>query len=355
MTKVIKITNNSKLRSFSGGGLDTLAQLGTHKVHTQKDDSIKLCACTQLDDAKTLLKRARRKYFGQALTLSLVDAAKQSPDSSLNKSYWNTFHCCSELSVLTDGRLSGHFCKNRWCMVCASIKTAHSINKYQPTLDTWENKQMVTLTIPNSTKADLKPTMELMHRVFTKIKDRLRKRHQRGQGEKFMGLRKFECTYNAHTNTYHPHFHVIVNGRANSDHLKNMWLDELPQCRESAQDVRPANSKSSIELFKYFTKVVSGKNKESRVIYADALDVIFNAVRGKRTFQPFGFRAEKLEDEENGEDKNAFAIDIRKWVQTLGDWVDEETGEMLTGHIPSDGMKELVTKKIIVRKYFNTS
>ena len=135
-----------------------------------------------------------------------------------------------------------------------------------------------------------------------------------------------------------------------------MWLNELPQCTDSAQDVRPANEKSSIELFKYFTKIVSGKSKGNRVIYADALDVIFNSVKGKRTFQSFGFKAGELDEEETGEiDQNAFAVDVRTWVQVLGDWVDTATGEMLTGHIPSEGLKNLVTKKIIVRENFNSN
>ena len=83
------------------------------------------------------------------------------------------------------------------------------------------------------------------------------------------------------------------------------------------------------------------------------MDIIFNTVKGKRTFQPFGFKASDLQTEEEENNDNAFAIGVRRWVQELGDWVDEDTGEMLTGYIPGKEIKELVTNKIIVRKRYH--
>lgn len=340
---------------ISGSRLDTLAQLGKVADNPHSEDVINLSSTTHLDDIKILKKRAKRKYFGQALTLGLVDASKNNPESALSKSYWNTFHCSSELSVMSDGKLSGKFCKNRWCMVCSAIKIAKSIEKYKPFLDSWKDKHFVTLTVVNPDRHGLKIEIDTMYKSFVKIKDVIKKRHSKGQCDKFVGIRKLECTYNPHTDTYHPHFHLIVDGKENAEFLLNSWLKHHPTSLRRAQDCRPADDNSSLELFKYFAKVISkGDSKNSRAIYADAMDIIFNEVKGKRTFQPFGFKASDLATEEKNEDNNAFAIGVRKWVQELGDWVDEDTGEMLTGYVPGAEIKNLVTNKIIVRNSYHS-
>ena len=43
------------------------------------------------------------------------------------------------------------------------------------------------------------------------------------------------------------------------------------------------------------------------------------------------------------------------WDQDCADWVVSDTGELLSGYIPSDDMKKLVTEKIIVRTGFDSS
>lgn len=346
----------TKYRSNRGASLDTLAQLRKSSNYRGSEDKTILKSTTRVDDIKSLKKRAKRKYFGQALTYGLVDAAKNNPDSVLDKSYWNTYHCSSELTLMSDGRLSARFCKNRWCMVCAAIKIAQSINKYKEIIDSWDDKQFVTLTIVNPDKFNLEKEMVKMYETFVKIKDVMRKRYNNGQLEKkFIGLRKLESTYNSFSNTYHPHFHFIIEGRENAEFLVKRWLHHYPSSDSKGQDCRAADDNSTVELFKYFAKVISkGNAKHSSAIFADAMDVIFNAVKGKRTFQPFGFKAKKSIVENVCEDEKAYAVGVREWVQSLGDWVDEDTGEMLTGYIPGDSIKDLVTNKIIVRENYHS-
>ena len=332
--------------------LDTLAQLGT-KHQNEADLHLKSCTCEQ--DKPTLIKRARRKFLGHGLALRLVDASKNNDASTLQKAYFNTYHCVGTLEVKHDGKVVGKYCKNRWCMVCNSIRTAKLIKQYKPVLDSWDDKYFVTLTVRNCIGLDLENTLGGMAATIRQIKDTFRKRHQRGKGEKFVGLRKLECTYNPRRNDYHPHYHLIVRGKDTAKEIVDLWLEKMGGTKRKCQDFKPADDNSCMELFKYFTKVISKTRKGNREIYADAMDVIFNAIKGKRTFQTFGFKMPKLQDDDGvKEDEMLLPEDVKAvltWNQDHGDWIDIDTGELFTGYRPSDGMRDLV-ETIQVRPYF---
>ena len=259
--------------------------------------------------------------------------------------------------VMESGKVISSYCKNRWCLVCNSIRTAQLILRYKPVLAEWENKVLVTLTRgPRCKGSELKTAIEEMQFIFNQIRKILGKRSQRGKGNKFIGLRKLECTYDPTTNTYHPHYHLILKCPKMANELVKLWLVKNPKANKKAQDIRAANDNSVIEVFKYFTKVVSKTKDGKRVIYADAMDVIFNAVRSKRTFQNFGFKVGKIDfsKEEIAEIVDSF-LESAVWDQDCADWVVSDTGELLSGYIPSDDMKKLVTEKIIVRTGFDSS
>ena len=69
--------------SKKGSPLDTLAQLASN-------DDFALQSRVEITDKKTLVKKARRKFFTSNLSLRLVDASKQNVKSKLQKSYWNS-------------------------------------------------------------------------------------------------------------------------------------------------------------------------------------------------------------------------------------------------------------------------
>lgn len=270
--------------------------------------------------------------------------------------------------------------------MCNAIRTAELTNKYLPSIESWQNKHFVTLTQPNCEADKLPETIAWMQKVFTKIKRRFNKQAERGQRETFVGIRKMECTYNPERNDFHPHYHLIIDGQKNAEDFLACWEDEVVNgfwqyfeeykglsdisdaysLVSKAQDIRPADDKSVKEMFKYFTKVISSKDQK-RVIYADALDVIFNAIRNKRVFQPFGFKASDLQpveeeqpEEEPKEDVQIVAeyhFDRKKhdWVHT-SESVDYETGEVveqstaLSGYKPTGQLIDLIENRIIVRK-----
>ena len=375
-------------RCSNTASLDTLAQLANDSHNTIDNQEFgKLEKTTKKEDKRVLQNRAKRKYLSQSLSLGLVKATEIKHEKILQKvkkegwtdqnlqyfnenvqarkSYWNMYHCAGEL-VKEGEKVTGKYCKNRTCMVCNSIRTAQNLNKYKPVLEAWSDTMyMVTLTIPNCSARKLKDSVDEMFKLFTRIKNTLRERHRKGKGVKFEGIRKFECTYNPTRRDYHPHFHILVSNQEAGEELLNQWLKKTRRLgtKRIAQDIRKADSNSAIELFKYFTKVVNSPSKTGgeRAIYVEALDNIFKAVKGKRTFQTFGFKLsdyveEKVEQEQEEEEAEPISDhfpETYKWHQELADWVSTSTGELLSNYKLSESIEE-ISKKIILPKQGNT-
>ena len=328
--------------SKKGSPLDTLAQ-------PCQNEDFALQSRVEYTDKKTLVKKARRKFFTSNLSLRLVDASKENVNSKLQKSYWNSYHCNAQLLYRNDGKITGKYCKCRWCMVCNAIRTARSINTYLPVIQTWNDAYMVTLTIPNCKAADLKNTIYSMYNTFRIVKKYMRNQYLSGNtSEKFCGVRKIECTYNPTRNDYHPHFHIIVKTKEMAQMLHDQWLVRQAGANVKGQDVRKTDINSLQELFKYMTKVIS-KTKDQSVIYADSLDVIFNAMKGRRVLQNFGFKLPNIEENEDVKTTSEMIQAVYEWQSSVNDWVDLQSGECLTNYSPSEKFKDLIENKIWVR------
>lgn len=315
--------------------LDTLAQLGQNGAQPSIEGV-----------ADKLRKRARKKYFTVPLATSLAELR-----SPMEQSYRNTIYCAASLSQ-QDGKITGGYCGNRWCMVCNGIRTAKAFHRYEPILRTWERKHFLTLTRQNVTAERLADTIKEMIERTQVIKKMMR----RTDKIKFVALRKLECTYNRHTDEYHPHFHFVVRDALSAKIFLQHWLDLYGEelADPKAQDVKACDDHSLHEMFKYFTKLVTKEKRrgadtgqldiQSAWMPPAALDIIFRAIRGRRTFQPVGFVvAGAKEDETDALDDLAGTPAITRpgesigweWSQTLTDWVDRQSGECLTGYDPS--------------------
>jgi hypothetical protein len=252
-----KITQNisdciSSEKNVSGASLDTLAQLAKNP----------------------LLKRARSKYISGALSLKLADL-----QSELRQSYFNTYHCADTLTQ-SGKKVISKYCGNRWCLTCNRIRTAKLIMGYREPLSALIDPQFVTLTIPNVAGRELATTIRVMQKTFRKIQKLFEKRKT-----PIIGIRKIEVTFNARTGEFHPHFHLVVSGHQIAQKIVLEWLKRFPKANNKAQDIRPADDNSIMELFKYFTKVVSGG-----VIYTKALDTIFDSMKGERLVRCYNWR-----------------------------------------------------------------
>lgn len=279
-------------------------------------------------------KRARKKFASHHISKSLI---KANPDSPLLNSYIRTLACSGVLQPDEEGILHAHYCKNRWCPVCQSIRIATLINGYKPQLEALADPYFVTLTRPTCTADELPYQIKLMNKIFRQIK-------QRRAFRNVSGIRKAECTTRP-DDLYHYHFHIIIEGKENAECLIKSWLELNPESHFDGQDMKKADCGSLIELFKYFTKLFAKDQNTGERLPMDfkRLDIIFQALSGKRIFQPFGKMSPVTEDiPEEGRlttELKDLATQSYKWV--LNDWYGFDTGTPLTGYEPSEGFIHL--------------
>ena len=151
------------------------------------------------NNTELLKKRARAKFFTHSYIYKLINL-----DTDMKKSYFQTVDCAGILTQ-KDATFTAQYCNQRWCTVCNRIRIAKFVNAYGTQLKELLDPYFITLTVPNCTKENLQATLLKMNKDFQKIVDVLKKR-----GVKLHGIRKTEITYNHASDSYHPHFHLIV-------------------------------------------------------------------------------------------------------------------------------------------------
>ena len=312
--------------SCSGTALDTSEQVPPDT----KQEKLK----------KNLEKRARAKFITNLVAFPLSKLR-----SPLEKAYKLTERCSGELTEVP-GKLTGLYCGCRWCLVCSRIRTARLITGYMPAIEAMENKWFLTLSRPNVEGEKLEDEIHYYLRTATLIQRHLREKHKLH----YSSLRKIECTYNEDENTYHPHFHFIFDDFEAADLFLKEWLSRNPKALlNKGNQLKKADNNSVMELFKYFTKVVSktkskaknGANSLDYRIHLAALDTMFVAMRGIRTFQPCGVIKAVSEDIEPEQALESGRVEVNFWKWLKHDWVNVATERTLTGYVPAPGIQDI--------------
>lgn len=343
------------------GGIYTLAQSGTGKaVKTQGKPQIIVSGNgSELSNTKALVGRARRKMISQKIALYLVDAAKSKGASDRKQGYWNVFHCQNKVFV-AGGKLYARYCKNRSCTLCCANRKAEIINKYLPTIETWEDPYFVTLTSKAVSARGLNERMNKMVEAFCIIKAKCKKRYQRGKGIKFEGVKTLECCFNAKEKTYNPHFHFIVPNKEMADLLVKEWLslwtdNDSPKHRKWAsskgQKSKKVNNREKclIEVVKYGTKIFTEldlQKKTGHKIYTRALDNILTAFKGHRLFERFGFNLPELVEVNKPKAQVLDQYEEWEYITKQADWVNPENEKRLTDYLPPPQLAFLLENNI---------
>jgi plasmid rolling circle replication initiator protein Rep len=79
----------------------------------------------------------------------------------------------------------------------------------------------------SNTAHRLKGTIKQMNETFRRIVAKYRKRSQRNIDCSLKGLKTIECNFNPTSNTYNPHFHIIVSRRINRTMLNRRVVKKL--------------------------------------------------------------------------------------------------------------------------------
>ena len=236
-------------------------------------------------------------------------------------------------------KLVSRYCKARWCLLCNAKRAVDAIKGYKGQLEPFLAPFFVTLTICAVKAEELLESIEKMNRGF-----RLILQSKPNKRLRMKGIRKGECTYNFSEAWYHYHFHVIVDTRVAAEFLIKAWLSRFPESSLQAQDMRPCDEGSMIELFKYFSKMTGGRGKNRRLYPMEVLDVIFSSMRGKRVFQPFGGLRRVSEDLDDrlGQHEELEPRDCI-WVRRGYDWRND-LAQYLSGYEPSERDWDFVSK-----------
>jgi hypothetical protein len=280
-----------------------------------------------------LQKRARSKWW----TLPIVMRLKYLENTKLKKYYGHAWNCCYKL--YQDGqKVTSRYCNTRVCHICNRIRTAKLMNGYVGQLSNLGELEFVTLTITNPTLENLDATVDMMLKVIVRITKNLRGK----KGIKVSGIRKLEITYNHIDDTYHPHFHILVDKGVGKYLIQN-WLERFPLLTNiKGQHCRKADRESLNELFKYATKIIGRQkdrdtNKTNISIYLNPLNNIMECLYKRRCVQSFGII--KKVSEELDELKSEVYEDLKdteggivEWVWKECDWVNGK--DTLTGYIP---------------------
>lgn len=304
-------------------------------------DTFRISAPSTAPEAalKKLKKRAQSKYVTNVVAFPLAQLR-----SPLAKAYKLSTNCAGELTEVP-GKYTSLYCGCRWCLVCSKIRTARLIVGYLPAIEAMKEKWFLTLSRPNVAGPQLAEEVQHYLREAALIQRHLREKVDL----EYSSLRKLECTYNEKVNTYHPHFHFIFDSEIAAQAFLEKWLSRNPTAkRDKGNLLKKADNKSVVELFKYFTKVVSkSKSKVNGVetsdyrIHLQALDTMFQAMHRVRTFQPCGvikYISEEVEPEqalESGRDQ------VNHWKWLGHDWVNVDTEAALTGFVPSENQRRI--------------
>lgn len=279
-----------------------------------------------------LEKRAKSKYISSQLARWLLFNNQNSP---LSKSYRDSLYCCHELRITDGERLVGKYCKHRWCLTCNRIRMAVLMLGYGPQIRKLGDMWFVTLTARTVNRDEL-PTriadFELAWRSIIKVGQKNKKL------PKFIGLRKSECNPRPN-DIYHYHFHILVQGEVAATWLVSKWLERWgSEADPKAQDVRKADDQSLLEVFKYQVKLPTKRKDGSGFLATSSqMDWIYQCLKGKRTFQPFGglsMVSEEIDDDLIAQ-RIPEGLDGYIWRWYSHDWVSE-LGELLTGWVPTE-------------------
>jgi len=363
------LLNSKKLRrrkskqnlGFRKGDLDTLEQRGTQHADKQYSENTQTLF-GKGSSMQSITNRSKRKYVSQNLALKLVDVAKEEGSSLWEKRYWTTYHCQNDLT-LYEGRTYGTYCRRRWCTACAAIRKAEMIIKYLPVMQEWSEMHFLTLTVKSKPKQSLQKWIDGMFRAFDKILRKCRRKYKNGTGPKLIGIRCLECNYNPIKKWYNPHFHLLIPNKEISDLIKKewcaLWNRRYEKSRNWKRDMLAAprlqvnvkvknTIKDYIEVIKYGAKVFtdpemkkgeSGKWK----VYAAALHEIYKAFENRRLISSFGIDMPTAELNKT-ETKEVTGTQKIVYDKRLKDWIDTDTGELLTGYVPTGKLDYLINQ-----------
>ena len=270
-------------------------------------------------------KRQRSKAINTSVNGKLLYL-----NSPLHKAYQNAYYCNTYL--FQDGKnVTTHFCKKRSCIICSRVYASKLMIGYMKPLLELEDLHLVTLTDVNVKKGKLNQEVKRIKGIHRKIYRVMFKR-----GIRIRGFFKLEQTYNSKDDTFNPHLHMLISGKAIAEEYMRLWLEINVTADRKGQDIRKVRDKGGlIEVFKYVTKAIIADTFDSR-----SLDAMYQSIHGLQAYRALGVKKEKevkLEDSETRTiEHRGERIEVWKWCQDKKDWYTYEGEKFNNSTIEKD-------------------
>ncbi len=246
-------------------------------------------ASTSLDPLETnphrwAVTRYQRRVHARSwrARVRVLDALDQDPDGRFAKRV-HRIHLCGaapRLFLKPDGSMARTLirCRDRLCPTCALVRNARGLERTQQIVQRMNSPRFLTLTNPGDRKSLAESLSELFQRNAALRRLKVWKDHVQG------GLFVCEVTVNRKTGRWHPHLHVLIDGKYfPRDLLVNAWHHQLGGGK--VLDIRKPHSTSDVlhYLAKYlnaFQRNAEWSNEEIRE-YAESM-------HGTRLIATFG-------------------------------------------------------------------
>lgn len=175
-------------------------------------------------------------------------------------------------------RIALDCCHDRFCVPCGNGRAAVVAENLSRKLSSTPHR-LLTLTLKSS-DTPLGGQLDRLLRSFKRLRARLLWRERCDGGAAFL-----ELAYNVETHRWHPHLHVIIQGRfLPHAFLKSAWLDITGD--STVVDIRPIRNTEAI--VKYVTKYVTKPLPAHVYAERDALTAALLALHGRKTLFCFG-------------------------------------------------------------------
>lgn len=340
----------------------TLAQSGTSNVTSKgsQQNIIVYGNGTDVSNKDAVKGKAKRKLITQKLMLAIIKMLEKQGETKRVQGYRNAYYCHSNI-IQKGNRTYGAYCKTRYCLVCCANRKAKLVNDYLPIVEKWEDPHFLVLTVKSVKAEKLAAQFKKIKKILKLIIGKHKKRHQRKKTLKLEGIYTIECNYNPVAKTYNPHVNIITKNRETAYIIFNEWHGRWNEGTDKkSRLVNPkvqfirrvaSNKKALIEIIKYSAKIFTDPNMTTKgkrtlppMIYAAAMDNIFSALP-KRILERFGFNSPK---EEKQPAIKKMLDDFEEFTFDKGthDWLNYNTGELLTGHVAGAKLQWLLNHNI---------
>lgn len=190
--------------------------------------------------------------------------------------------CCAFPSIRTNSEgnpsVSLMRCRDRLCPLCSRFTARRTSARVEHVIGEWDQCRHLTLTLESS-EEPLGKQIDLLLASFRRLR-------QRGFWKKVVrgGIGTMEITYNRSTDRWHPHLHVLLDGRYVSHSIIS---DEWSKVTGGSFIVYIQATHSKRDAARYIAKYVSKPSEMENLPPSRTVELAL-ALSGRRTMITFG-------------------------------------------------------------------